>query len=183
VFAVLMVFAFNPLYQGISRLVDSAFYSRRYDYQATISDTSEKLVSVLDYQLLLQIISEAIAGSLTGRLIFILYDYKNIVFTAVAPDPAGYGTVAVFEPDNPSIEYIRGARRPVFREEYTALAGSPESALQSSIFETLGVELCVPMTYKNELRGFGSGGSDLCSKPELRRDGQHLVQLGGAPGN
>ena len=47
-FAVLTVFAFNPLSRRVQQTVDKLFFRKRYDYKATVSVLSNALASIVD---------------------------------------------------------------------------------------------------------------------------------------
>jgi len=48
VFALLVVFAFNPVFAAVQNGVDTVFFRRKFDYKATVASVSNALVSLLE---------------------------------------------------------------------------------------------------------------------------------------
>ena len=161
VFALVVVFLFEPLHRRIQGLVDRTFYRQRYDYRTAIKSLSEAMTSILDPELVLR----TLAGAVVKEMVL-----ENGVL--LLPRPGGGHEVAVVEgidprslpvrsfPDtDPLLRLVRERKGQVLGHDIAlnpAYEGS-RAELQKSL-AALSADLLMPMLYKDELRGILSLG-------------------------
>lgn len=63
-FVLALAFAFDPLRQGVQRVVDRAFYRKRLDYRATIGELTAALTTLLDVREVLAQVTKVVADAM-----------------------------------------------------------------------------------------------------------------------
>ncbi len=151
---VFLVLSFNPLYQVLQGLTDRVLFKERYDYQKIIRNMSSKLVTVLDFEKLLELIRDSITRVLrVSNFTLLLYQHDDDNFKSVIRDGARSGEELLFTASDSGIKIIRLANRPVYLEELTEGADDYGVDEYTSLFAETESVLLIPMVYKGMLRG------------------------------
>ncbi|PKL40465.1 MAG: hypothetical protein CVV44_02360 [Spirochaetae bacterium HGW-Spirochaetae-1] len=149
----LMVFIFNPFYQFLKKISDKLLYTHRFDYQKTIRDISNQLVTVLDYDKLIQLLRESVADVMkASAFTILLYNYETDEYESAAQHgnvPPGLGP---FSTSDVTIKLIKLVNREIFLEELVDESGD-DGGEYGDFFRSLNAVLIIPMAYKGVLRG------------------------------
>lgn len=155
IMALLVVFLFNPASMLVQRMVNRLFFSNRYNYQKTIRDVSAKLVTVLDFHRIVDIIRETIVITMqASTFALILYDHNDDVYVPVARHGVIPDGDVRFNPAEPSVNIIRLANREIFRDDLCEDGERPAGGNDFlRIFDAFNAAIVIPMTYKGFLYG------------------------------
>ena len=160
-FAIMIVFFFNPISQAIQGLIDRLFFRKKFDYQETITSVSNTLTSLLDQKEVIQTLINTVRQQM-------FVDAAGVLVLNSPP-----GDISVFfsggkEDADKSHEINQGQRisgDPLFdlvRKEkrlvtkYEVAESSRFSEIQEVCgqrFVDLGTSLAVPLIHQNEVRG------------------------------
>jgi len=151
---VFLVLSFNPLYQVLQQLTDRVLFKERYDYQKIIRNMSSKLVTVLDFEKLLELIRDSITRVLqVSNFTLLLYQHDDDHFKSVIRNGARSGRELLFTAADSGIKIVRLANRPIYLEELTEGADNYDVDEYTSLFAETESVLLIPMVYKGMLRG------------------------------
>jgi len=162
VFALVVVFFFEPLHRRIQRFVDTTFYRQQYDYRSAIKRLSEAMTSILDPELILK----TLAGAVVKEMVL-----ENGVVLRPAPEGRGH-VIAVVEgidpqtlpvhnlpEDDPLLRLVRDKNTHVLRHDIEMNpAYEDERATLEKSLDALSADLLLPMTFKDQLQGILSLG-------------------------
>jgi len=162
VFALVVVFLFEPLHRRVQAFVDRTFYRQQYDYRTAIKSLSEAMTSILDPDLILR----TLAGAVVREMVL-----ENGVLLLPAPGGQGDQVAVVegvderavatrsFPPSDPLLRLVREKKGQVLRHDVVLNPAYEEqrAPLQRSL-DALGADLLLPMLYKDEVRGILSLG-------------------------
>ncbi len=156
VFALVVVFFFEPLHRRIQAFVDRTFYRQQYDYRSAIKDLSEAMTSILDPQLILKTLAGAVVKEMVlenGVLLLPVDGRGHEVAVAEGIDAAAL-PVRYLAQDDALVRLVRETRNPVLRHDVAMNPAFEDqrAALDRSL-AALSAELVLPMLYKDELRG------------------------------
>jgi class 3 adenylate cyclase len=162
-FALLTVFAFNPISQRVQHAVDKLFYRKQYDYKRTVAAVSESLTSVVDVKDFVEkVIHVARADLFVDRAGVILLDergqssqctFRGGKFGHDSPvleeenDPC-------FSPDDPLLVLL--AKENKLITKYDVAEDPRYASLRESCgrrFEDLGASLTLPLYYRDQFAG------------------------------
>jgi class 3 adenylate cyclase len=159
-FAVLIVFFFNPISQWVQGNVDRIFFRKRLDYKETISTVSNALTSMLNLE---QIITQVI-GTLRGQMFVetagvVILQPKTRECRAVfvggqdnaAPDAR---EAPVIHYDDPLLVLLRERKTLITRyeiEEDARYRDVRQVCLER--FSALGASIAIPLKYHEEVTG------------------------------
>ncbi len=162
-FALLTVFAFNPLSRVVQGVVDKLFYRKQYDYKATVADVSESLATLTDVQLFIEKVIQRIRGDLfVDRAGVILLDERsNISSTTFHGYRFGRDTAApedvsdpCLSPDDPLLALLAHEKKLITKYD---VAEDPRYGTVRTTcgarFEYLGASLVLPLYYRQQFAG------------------------------
>jgi class 3 adenylate cyclase len=161
-FALLTVFAFNPVSQYVQALVDKLFYRRQYDYKATVASVSESLTSLLDIKTFYENVIQTVRGSLfIDRAGVIVLDERNQLTQSLfrggrfGQDQADdHASDPCLSPNDPLLALLAQERKLVTKYD---IAEDPRfSAIRDSCgqrFEEIGASLALPLYYRDQFAG------------------------------
>lgn len=161
VFALVVVFFFEPMHRRIQAFVDRTFYRQQYDYRSAIKGLSEAMTSILDPQLILKTLAGAVVKEMVlenGVLLLSADGLGHEVAVAEGVDAAAL-PVRRLAQDDPLVRLVQQTRGHVLRHDVAMNpAFEQERAALERSFAGLSAELVLPMLYKGELRGLLSLG-------------------------
>lgn len=151
-----VLFMLNPLRARIQHGLDRVFFRTKYDFRQTIETLSQDLTALLDLDEITRRIVTTVTTALNvSNTALYLADASHVYHAvAVQGDPAG--RLARVQPrrDHDIVELIARQRRGLSRYDLEAnpllLQQAPEAAEE---FERLGVNLALPILFKDELIG------------------------------
>lgn len=167
-FVILVAFAFDPLRQGVQQLVDRAFYRKRLDYRATLSELSEILTTLLDPREVVAQVTRVVAEALQLESVTVgLADASESTVwqrredQPLAPRP---------EPGLAAIIAAMASRPAEFRVE-TLLArrrrSIPDDARETlrSALARLEAQVLLPLTFRGHTNGILALGPKRSGQP------------------
>jgi two-component system NtrC family sensor kinase len=155
-FFFLIAFVFGPLKTNVQAFVDRIFYKGKYDYQKTIKNVSQMIVSVLDLDEIGKRLTETVADTMrvdnctlflsneTGR------EYVN--FSARGKDNYPRHSTTV-DRKAALINFMEKQPRPVIKKNL--LQSIADTQIQEVLagMEKLNAEIALPMIFKEQLKG------------------------------
>lgn len=174
VFAVLVVFFFNPFNRFIQDAVDRMFYRKKFDYKETVLSVGEALSTVLDMKEIVRkvvhtvrdtmfidtsglVLAGAQGEALRGHFVGEAEKEQGAGVgrgnggSGSAPDPEREESISA---DDPLVALVARERKLITKydvAEDPRFAGERDAC--SRRFEELGASLAVPLVHKGELRG------------------------------
>jgi signal transduction histidine kinase len=156
-FFLLIAFIFGPLKSNVQEFVDRIFYKKKYDYQRTLKQVSQTIVSVLDH--------DAVAKLLTGTVAdTMLVNYCAVFISNTSGQPftnvsayakhVGFDSPHVWSQESPLIQWMKNRRRPVIKRNISKHVKEADAKAVLSDLETLMAEIALPMVFKERLNGF-----------------------------
>ena len=159
-FAVLIVFFFNPVSRKVQESVDKLFFRKRYDFKATVAAVSSALVSVLDLNAILQQIIRTIRHEMsvdTAGLILLDDRKRECVTVFRSADAAGRDSSdsgAEIAYDAPLLKVLARDRKLITK--YDILEDPRYEDVRdgcSRWFAARGVSIAIPLMHQDQLRG------------------------------
>jgi len=184
VFALLIVFLFNPLNRRVQDLVDRVFFRKRFDYKGTVSSVSNALTSMLNLGQIITQVTHTIRKEMfvdsVGMLVMQSKQRHCETFFTVDDDaenrevvkdvPVGY--------DDPLLVLVREEKRLITRfdiEEDPRYAHVKDGCLQS--FSAMMASLAIPFVYHNEVGGMLTLGYKKSGQFYTREDVELLTTM------
>jgi len=160
VFALVVVFFFEPLHRRIQAFVDRTFYRQQYDYRAAIKSLSEAMTSILDPELILRTLAGAVVREmvLENGVLLIPAGGAHEVAVAEGVDPRSLAVRSLAENDA-LMRLVRRTKSHVLRHD--VILNPTYEAERAALERTLAnlqSDLVLPMLYKDEVRGVLSLG-------------------------
>jgi signal transduction histidine kinase len=178
VFLFFAILAFNPLRDRLQSLVDGFFDRNRAGYRRAVREISEAMVSMLSVQEIVERILVAVTDTMgVERAMVLLVDAERQRFAAAAArgdwdrEAAGYEL---------PVEHPLGRQLWMRREELARSDFDDETDLEvreqcRDVFDSLDVELLVPVLYGVDLLGVIAVGRKL-SGDRLAADDRQLLR-------
>lgn len=163
VFALAIVFVFEPLHKRLQDIVDHMFYRQQYDYRKTVKEIGETMMSLLEPAL----IHRTLLGSVVNEMTL----ENGVVLTPDRAHGGGYQIQLVegverealpatpLAVDEPLLQVLQEKKDLLFRHE---LELHPQyqahRAVLRPVFDRFAAEVMVPVRYKEETLGIVSLG-------------------------
>ena len=143
VLAMVIAMIFNPIYRFVQKTVNILFFRQSYDYPKTLRSVSRGMTSVLD----LQQLREHLSGSVTQ---FMQVESASLAIWRGGEweMDRGSGPAPTFFP---SLLSAMTAGRICLREEAAQEEGDAVSQQVAANMEQLGIDVAVPLLFKDEL--------------------------------
>ncbi|MDD5711996.1 MAG: ATP-binding protein [Smithellaceae bacterium] len=145
--ALVMVFLFNPLKEGVGVLIDDLFFRGRYNYRKLLKEMSGELASMLRFEEIKDYLLESIVGALQVRHVVLL----------VRRD--GRGAFCSYSAQNRPAETLSSDHAVVVKLEKSGAYLDRERLMDEKdeavlgLFERLDVVLMVPLRVEKRLLG------------------------------
>jgi len=162
-FALLTVFAFNPVSQRVQRWVDKLFYRREYDYKSTVADISESLTSLVDVQEFIEKVIHTVRTNLfIDRAGVVVLDERcqssQSTFRGerfgLAMLPSELPPDLCLAPDDPLLMLLAKERKLITKYDVSEDPRySAVKELCGQRFEELGASLALPLYYRDQFAG------------------------------
>lgn len=158
-FAVLVVFLFNPVNQNVQGLVEKLFYRKKFDYKETVLSVSNALTSVLNIdEILKRIINTLRQEMFIDRAGVILLEPRKECRTLfITDEPESRNdqiTDECLPADDPLVALVSREKKLVTKYD---IAESPRySAVRASCgrrFSDMKASLTIPLMYQEEVTG------------------------------
>lgn len=181
VFLFLAILAFNPLRDRLQRLVDGIFDRDRSRYRSAVREISEAMVSMLS----LAEIGDRILAALTDTMgveramVLLLDDESRLLRPSVwrgdwdEDDRDGLEIRA----DHPIWRHLWMRREELYRADFDEEPDPEKRELCRDVFDSLEVELLVPVLFGVDLLGVIAVGRKLSGEPLAADDRQLLRTL------
>lgn len=159
-FAVLVVFLFNPVSQKVQDVVDRVFFRARSDYKKTISVVSNALTSMLNVDEILKQVVYTVRTEMfvdASGLVVLEPDTKTcqtfFLADEATSDPAGYTSVAIGF-DDPLLQLLREQKTLITKYD---LEEDPDYIDVKDVcldrFARLDASLAIPLIYHGAVTG------------------------------
>jgi len=162
-FALLTVFAFNPVSRVVQESVDTLFFRKAFDYKATVTSLSESLTSVVDLPAFIDRIIYAVRTDLfVDRAGVVLLDertntcrslFRGAKFGKESEQPAAESAPCL-APHDPLLTLLAREKKLITKYD---VAEDPQYGevrdLCSQRFEDLGASVAVPLFYHDQFAG------------------------------
>jgi len=179
-FFVLIALVFGPLKSGVQRFVDRIFYKGRYDYQKTITHVSRMIVSVLEYEAIAKLLTDAVVDTmLLKHCAVFLLDPSEHRFIRLATNRTHIFTHL---PDtllesSALAGFLEIDRLPVVKRKLPKQASTIDMKGALSDLEILKAEIALPLMFKEKLNGFIVLGEKRSGDPFTQEDMDLLETL------
>jgi signal transduction histidine kinase len=178
VFIPLAIFAFNPLLRRVQRFVDDLFDRERRAYRRAVREISEAMVSMLSAKEIVERILIAVTDTMgVERALVMLHAEAGEALRATASrgdwDAEALGVE--LEPDHPVCRQLWMQRQEVARVDFDDEPDPETRAACQDVFDTLDVELLVPILFGVDLLGIIAVGRKLTSE-RLGPDERQLLR-------
>jgi class 3 adenylate cyclase len=160
VFAILVVFFFNPINRKVQDGVDRVFFRKAFDYKKTIAIVSEALSSIADLNGFLTTVIETLRRDLfVNKAGVVLVDARQhtcqTVFLGDGPSRSGAATEdPCFLPSDPLLTLLATEKKLITKYD---VAEDPQYEKVREAcgqrFEELGTSVAVPLYYRDEFSG------------------------------
>jgi len=175
-YALVVVALFNPLHMLIQRFVSRLVFPQRFDYQKTIMDVSMKVVTVLDYNMLIEIVRDTILNTVKALSFGLLvYEDENDSYIPVSVHGVPPENITSLPSMHDLVRFIRLVNREIFREELEEDQAVVSGGL-TEVFTAFRATLIIPMTFKGSLKGILCIGDRKTGDIYNRRDVE-LLQI------
>jgi len=156
-FFLLIAFVFGPLKSAVQEFVDRSFYKKKYDYQRTIKNLSQMIVSVLDYDAIAKLLTDTVADTMLvtyctvfmantsgGRFIKVSEYIKH----------NGFDPKDTWRKSSALVQWMETHRRPVVKTKVAKQVPEGDAYPVLSDLASLKAEIVLPMVFKERLDGF-----------------------------
>jgi class 3 adenylate cyclase/energy-converting hydrogenase Eha subunit A len=181
IFALFVVFLFNPINRRVQEVLDRLFYRKKFDYKGTVLSVSNALTSVLNIdEIVNRIIHTLKKEMFIDRSGVILMEQEKeckALFIGDAPGGSIDSKVELCLPyDDPLIELINTEKRMITLydiEEDPRYRSVRESCRQR--FSEMGASVMLPLTYQDSVTGILTFGNKKSGHFYTRED-IHLLE-------
>jgi two-component system NtrC family sensor kinase len=156
-FFLLIAFVFGPLKSVVQEFVDRIFYKKKYDYQRTLKQVSQMIVSVLDYDAVAKLLTDTVAETMLVKYcaVFMLNTSgQHLIIVSANSIRAGFEPPATWPQESPLIQWMKTRRRPAVKRNVFKQAREADAKAVLLDLETLKAEIALPMVFKDRLNGF-----------------------------
>jgi two-component system NtrC family sensor kinase len=156
-FFLLIAFVFGPLKSVVQEFVDRIFYKKKYDYQRTLKQVSQMIVSVLDYDAVAKLLTDTVAETMLVKYcaVFMLNTSgQHLINVSANSMRAGFDPPATWPQESPLIQWMKTRRRPAVKRNVFKQAREADAKAVLLDLETLKAEIALPMVFKDRLNGF-----------------------------
>jgi len=177
-FLFLAILAFNPLHTRLQRLVDGLFDRDRSRYRAAVREISEAMVSMLSLREIGDRILVAVTDTMgVQRAMVLLFDENSRVLrpSAWRGDWDEEHTQAEIPSEHPIWKHLWMRREELARSDFDEEPDSERREACWDVFDTLEVELLVPILFGVDLLGVIAVGRKL-SGDRLAADDRQLLR-------
>ena len=178
VFIPIAIFAFNPLLRRVQRFVDDVFDRERRAYRRAVREISEAMVSMLSAKEIVERILIAVTDTMgVERALVMLHAEAGDALRPTASrgeweqDALGLE----LEPDHPVCRQLWMQRQELARGDFDDEPDAETRAACQDVFDTLDVELLVPILFGVDLLGVIAVGRKLTSE-RLGPDERQLLR-------
>lgn len=158
-FAVLIVFFFNPLNRRVQDTVDRVFFRKKLDYKETIGSVSNALTSMLNLDQIIQQVLHTVRNEMfVGTAGVIVLEPKSkscqsffVGDTSTTPKPREDGRIGY---DDPIVALVREEKRLITKydiEEDARYETVRDRCLEG--FEAIDASMAIPLKYQGEVTG------------------------------
>ena len=178
VFIPLAIFAFNPLLRRVQRFVDDLFDRERRAYRRAVREISEAMVSMLSAKEIVERILIAVTDTMgVERALVMLHADAGDALrpTASRGDWDAEALALALEPDHPICRQLWMQREELARGDFDDELDPETRASCQDTFDTLDVELLVPILFGVDLLGIIAVGRKLTSE-RLGPDERQLLR-------
>jgi signal transduction histidine kinase len=178
VFIPIAIFAFNPLLRRVQRLVDDVFDRERRAYRRAVREISEAMVSMLSAKEIVERILIAVTDTMgVERALVMLHGEAGDALRAAASrgDWDADALALELEPDHPVCRQLWMQRQELARGDFDDEPDPETRAACQDAFDTLDVELLVPILFGVDLLGIIAVGRKLTSE-RLGPDERQLLR-------
>jgi signal transduction histidine kinase len=178
IFIPVAIFAFNPLLRRVQRFVDDVFDRERRAYRRAVREISEAMVSMLSAKEIVERILIAVTDTMgVERALVMLHAEAGDALRATASrgdwDPEALALE--LEPDHPVCRQLWMQRQELTRGDFDDELDPETRAACQDAFDTLDVELLVPILFGVDLLGIIAVGRKLTSE-RLGPDERQLLR-------
>jgi len=155
-FFVLIALVFGPLKSGVQRFVDRIFYKGKYDYQKTIKHVSRMIVSVLEYDAIARLLTDAVVDTmLLKHCAVFLLDSSGHRFIKLTTNKRHIlpGLPDTLHESSALVGLLKAHRRPVIKRKIPKQAATADTKDVLSDLETLKAEVVLRLMFKERLNG------------------------------
>jgi len=178
VFIPIAIFAFNPLLRRVQRIVDDVFDRERRAYRRAVREISEAMVSMLSAKEIVERILIAVTDTMgVERALVMLHGDSGDVLrpTASRGDWDPEALALELEPDHPVCRQLWMQRQELARGDFDDESDPETRSACQDAFDTLDVELLVPILFGVDLLGIIAVGRKLTSE-RLGPDERQLLR-------
>ncbi len=179
VFIPLAIFAFNPLLRRVQRFVDDLFDRERRAYRRAVREISEAMVSMLSAKEIVERILIAVTDTMGVERAMVMLHADELATRCGRRHRAGdWDTEALalqLDADHPVCRQLWMRRQELARGDFDEEADPETRAACQDVFDTLDVELLVPMLFGVDLLGMIAVGRKL-SGERLGPDERQLLR-------
>ena len=156
-FFFLIAFVFGPLKTSVQDFVDQIFYKGKYDYQKTIKNVSQMIVSVLDLDEIVKRLTETVADTIrvNNCTLFLCNEtgLGFVNFSARGKEDYPHHSKTV-DPKTALINFMEQQRHPVIKKNLLQRVTDTEIQDVLAGMAKLHAEIALPMFFKEQLKGF-----------------------------
>jgi signal transduction histidine kinase len=174
-FAILL---FNPVRSRVQRIVDSFFDRDRAQYRSAVREISEAMVSMLSLQEIVERILLAVTDTMGVERAMVLLLQEGDQRFAVAAERGDWDEDShelVLTPDHPLCRFLWMRREELARSDFDDEQDPEVREACRDVFDTLAVELLVPVLYGVDLLGLIAVGRKLTGE-RLGPDDRQLLR-------
>lgn len=176
-FALVLVFFGTPFSSRIRLLIQKTILKDKYLYQDVLKESIKAIVTILDFDELLDYIVVTIRKSLQVRGVSIYL--KNADGKFVLRHGAGDPPSEVSVLDGGIVELVQQAGQAVVREELERILPDQTFGELNRLLKNAGAELIIPLRYKGQLQGILTLGWKGNGEPFVQSDIDLLDALAG----
>ena len=153
--AMIVALSFHPLKQRIQIIVDKVFFKNRYDYQNTLKEFSRAISSIVDPDMLFNLIIETITDILYIDKALVMLRDEDGKFNTRFARRVSIDTVSIaLDEDNCLIKWLQKNKDIFIREEiemHLEEVGFNRECME--YFKDLGIAIALPLKSKEDLIG------------------------------
>ncbi|MCX7678113.1 MAG: diguanylate cyclase [Spirochaetes bacterium] len=169
-YGLLIIALFNPLHIVIQRYIYKLAFPTHINYQKTLMDLSMKIVSVLDYHRLIEIINDTIVNTVgSSTFAMLLHDEESDNYIPIAVYGVKLQNLISLHPMHDLLRFLRLVNEEVFRD----VLEEENASLSNEIFEVFDYfksTVAIPMVYQGYLKGVLFIGERKNNQLYTRRD-------------
>jgi two-component system NtrC family sensor kinase len=156
-FFLLIAFVFGPLKSIVQEFVDRMFYKKKYDYQRTLKQVSQMIVSVLDYDAIAKLWTDTVVDTMMVMYCVVFMantSERRFINVSAFAKHSGFAPPETWRQNSALVQWMKTRQEPIVKRKIAKQVSESDANAVILDLEALKAEIALPMVFEGKLNGF-----------------------------